>query len=126
MPVTGLDHVNLRAGREMLERLRDFYVDVLGLRVGERRLSSHGYWLYAGDKAIVHLSEERPGDPRPPGVRNTFDHLAFACRGLPEFTARLQALDVAYRKTRSADGHTQLFLSDPAGNGIELNFPPEE
>lgn len=126
MPIKGLDHVNLRAAPPLLKTLRDFYVEVLGLREGARPLPSHGYWLYAEDKAILHLSAERPNEPRPADVRNTFDHIAFACSELTEFIGRLQRLNIEYRLAEpTADGHRQIFLIDPAGNGVELNFPPE-
>jgi hypothetical protein len=36
MPVTAFDHYNVRADRPMLDRLRDFYRDVVRLTVGER------------------------------------------------------------------------------------------
>ncbi|RBJ70372.1 diguanylate cyclase, partial [Pseudomonas sp. MWU12-2534b] len=34
MPVTGFSHYNLRADRQTLDSLRDFYVDIVGLREG--------------------------------------------------------------------------------------------
>lgn len=57
MSVIGLDHYNLRAPRPLLDTLRDFYIDVVGLRLGARPpFRSHGYWLYAGAQAVLHLS----------------------------------------------------------------------
>ena len=51
MTTLGLNHYNLRANRELLDALRDFYCTVVGLTVGERPpFSSFGYWLYAGDQ----------------------------------------------------------------------------
>ncbi|AOJ72405.1 MULTISPECIES: VOC family protein [Burkholderia] len=124
MSVTGLDHYNLRAPRPLLDTLRDFYVDVVGLRPGDRPpFRSHGYWLYAGAQAVLHLSEASPGESRAPNVTNTFDHVAFACSDLPETIARLQRFGIRFS---SADvpltRQHQLFFDDPAGNGVELNF----
>ena len=44
MPITGLGHYNLRAPRELLESLRAFYCDVIGLSTGKRApFGSFGY-----------------------------------------------------------------------------------
>ncbi len=124
MPVQGLDHYNLRASRELLDRLRDWYRDVIGLEVGERPpFRFHGYWLYAGGRPILHLSEAGPGEEHPVPGSGTFDHVAFACRGLAAMQARLDAAGARYRVADvPATGVRQIFLEDPAGNGVELDF----
>lgn len=128
--ITGLNHVNLRAPGPLLDTLRDFYRDVLGLEVGARPggFSSGGYWLYAGDQPIVHLSRQRDGEvPRraldgPPA--GTFDHVAFTASDPQRSARRLAEHGVAFREERSPDTRQhQFFLADPAGNGVELNFP---
>ena len=128
MPVTGFSHYNLRADRAMLDLLRDFYVDVVGLHVGSRPpFGSFGYWLYIGEQAVLHLSEARPHEQRSPHVGGTFDHVAFECVDLAAFEAHLRARGVDFRR-----GHVpvldqwQLFFVDPAGNGVELNFAGSE
>ena len=80
MNVNGIDHYNLRASRETLDALRDFYCGIVGLSVGPRpAFRSFGYWLYAGAKDVLHLSQARPDEVRPVGGASTFDHVAFAC-----------------------------------------------
>ena len=123
--VRGIGHVNLRAPAALVERLRRFYVDIIGLREGPRpafRPGSRGYWLYAGDEAVVHLSIGADGDGAPADT-GWFDHLAFDCEDLDAFRARLGAAGVHYR-TDIVDerGQIQLFLTDPAGIGVELTF----
>jgi catechol-2,3-dioxygenase len=124
MPTIGLSHYNLRASRQMLEVLRDFYVSVVGLQAGFRPpFNSFGHWLYAGQQAVLHLSEARPDENRIAGAVNTFDHVAFSCTGLTEFETRLQQLNINYERVQvPLTGDTQLFFNDPAGNGVELNF----
>ncbi|WP_322024036.1 VOC family protein [Burkholderia sp. BCC1977] len=124
MSVIGLNHYNLRADRAMLDTLRDFYVDVVGLEPGYRPpFQSSGYWLYAGAQAILHLSEARPGDVRPAHVVNTFDHVAFSCENAADMERRLADAQVRYSRTYvPLTRQLQLFLTDPAGNGVELNF----
>jgi glyoxylase I family protein len=122
--VRGLDHYNLRAPRELLERIRDWYRDAIGLEVGERPpFRFHGYWLYAGGRPILHLSEAGAGEAHPVPGSGTFDHVAFACRGIAAMRARLDALGVPYRVADvPLAGVRQIFMHDPAGNGVELNF----
>lgn len=122
--VDGLNHYNLRAQRPLLDLLRDFYVDVIGLRLGFRpAFESFGYWLYAGGKDIVHLTEASKDELRPPDAAGTFDHVAFTCSDLGSIQGRLSAHGVAFATDDvPLTGQIQLFLKDPAGNGVELNF----
>lgn len=124
MPLIAFNHYNLRADRRTLDALRDFYVDVIGLRLGERPPFAHfGYWLYIGGQAVLHLSEARPNETRETHVRGTFDHVAFSCEARHEFEARLRERGIAFRQSHVPLTRThQLFLADPAGNGVELNF----
>lgn len=124
MPVRALDHFNLRAPRSMLERLRDFYRDVVGLVDGERPPFNHyGFWMYAGERAVLHLSADDTAFAGDAAPRSTFDHVAFACSGHAETERRLREAGIAYRTAIvPATGQAQIFLRDPAGNGVELNF----
>lgn len=124
MRVVGLDHYNLRARRDLLDELRDFYCDVVGLSEGDRpAFHNDGYWLYAADRAVLHLSVAKDDDSCPPFADSTFDHAAFACAGRADYERRLMASDVTYRTAViPGTGRKQLFFSDPAGNGVELNF----
>lgn len=124
MTAVGLDHYNIRAPSPLLEELRDFYCAAVGLRVGPRpRFRSHGYWLYAGDQAVLHLSQTRPNETREVGAVPTFDHVAFACADDAAMRDALDRLGIAYEIDDSPDrGQLQIFFEDPAGNGIELSF----
>jgi catechol-2,3-dioxygenase len=124
MATVGLNHYNLRAPRALLEAIKAFYCDVVGLAPGARPpFPVFGYWLYAGDAAILHLVEAQPGEARAAHIAGTFDHAAFTCTGLEATVARLEAMDVPFeRAVVPATRCVQLFLQDPAGNGVELNF----
>ncbi len=124
MRVASLDHYNLRASRDLLEELRDFYCDIVGLSEGDRpAFRGDGYWLYAGDRAVLHLSVAADDDSCPPFADSTFDHAAFACAGRADYERRLAESNVTYRTAViPGTGRTQLFFVDPAGNGVELNF----
>jgi len=124
MKVIGLSHYNLRAPRDLLDQLRAFYVEVVGLEVGQRPpFVTYGHWLYAGGRAVLHLGEA-PRDEAPrEEASGSFDHAAFDCTGRREFETRLAQLGIRYEVAHVP--HTdqvQLFFTDPAGNGVELTF----
>ena len=53
------------------------------------------------------------------------DHVAFSCDDLENFIIKLNNLGVAYTRrdfNLSGDVFTQLEVTDPVGNGVELNF----
>lgn len=124
MPVIGFSHYNLRAPRALLDELRDFYCEVVGLRPGERPpFRSFGYWLYAGPQAVLHLSEARPGEERAGPPSGTFDHAAFSCTGHAAYERELARRGIPYRTALVPETQVlQVFFTDPAGNGVELNF----
>lgn len=129
MGVRGIGHANLRAPAEVIGELRRFYVEVVGLTEGPRpqfRSGSQGHWLYAGGADVLHLSVSRDGAPlsKPNGA---FNHLAFACDDLAGTRARLDAARIPYEvDVVDALGQVQLFLTDPAGMGVELTFAVPE
>jgi catechol 2,3-dioxygenase-like lactoylglutathione lyase family enzyme len=129
MDTIGLHHFNITAPVELLGPVRDFYVEVLGLSVGERPdFVREGFWLYSRGEPIVHLTACADGDARANSKvgPNFFDHIAFSCQGLAGLISRLQQLNVAYEVVKiDSLGQTQVFVRDPAGVGVELNFVNE-
>ncbi len=128
MGLNALNHFTIRVVD--LERTKDFYSVVLGLPVGYRPpLGFPGYWLYCGDVPTVHLIGPREGDEgeRLAGATGLFDHIAFSCTGLAAMRATLAAHGVAFsERIIPRDRQTQLFLHDPDGIAVELNYPPSE
>ena len=130
MPVHALHHFNFRAPAAELRALRDFYCDVVGLLEGARpAFRVPGYWLYAGDAPILHLSQMPAGQslPEVPQRQAALDHVALRCSGLDAMLERLRAHGVDYSVSQvPATGDTQVFFTDPSGMGVELNFgaPP--
>ena len=128
MPVRAFDHYNLRASRALLDELCAFYRDVVGLTLGERPpFRRFGYWLYAGERPVLHLGEADPDELCTAAVSGTFNHASFDCTDQAEFERRLTARGIPYRTARvPLTGQVQLFFKDPAGNGVELAFASDE
>ena len=128
-----IDHINIRAPADLLEQVRDFYCALLGLEEGFRpSFSSSGYWLYANDRPLVHLSLGRaPSAPAARGEtgngpRDGLDHVAFRSSGVDGLRERLDGRGVPYRVSYVAElDLSQVFFTDPVGTGIEVNFPGE-
>jgi catechol-2,3-dioxygenase len=128
MSIRGLAHVNFHAHRELMDAMKDFYCDVVGLEVGPRpNFAMPGYWLYAGGEPIVHLYQATTEEVREPGAPATFDHVAFTCENVSAVEARLRARSTEYRKAAVPGAKVvQIFLTDPARNTVELNFDAGE
>ena len=128
MPVTEINHINLRADRDMMHVLRDFYCDVVGLKVGPRTATtSYGFWLYIGDNDVVHIAEYKKlegSDKTAPeiNVNGTYDHISFTCTDMLSMEAHLTSHLIPYTTRTLLNGVKQINFKDPAGNGIELNF----
>lgn len=124
MNLQSLQHVTLRP--RDLEATRRFYERVIGLHVGERPpFGFPGYWLYVGEEPVLHLvGNDPPTDRLGSGA---IDHIAFGVSGLAKARGRLEAEDIPYHEqTVPRLGLHQLFIEDPDGITIELNFPADE
>jgi len=130
MPLGTLQHFTIEP--QDLERSKDFYVDVLGLKVGDRPpLDFPGYWLYSGDVATVHLMGTRKpcegivvrGTEKKYDDTGRLDHIAFAATDVQGVRKQLASKGVKFRESIvPRTGDTQIFLYDPDGVGVELNF----
>ncbi len=118
-----LDHVNVRTAA--LTGLVQFYEEVLGLKRGDRPdLGFPGAWLYAGERAVLHLVgvEQKP----PPQGVLSLEHFAFAASGLSAFLTNLERLGVPYqRSVQVGTGSIVINLKDPDGNRLHVDFPAE-
>lgn len=124
MQIRTLDHVNISTADP--DATLDFYCGVLGLvddRLRRPDFSFPGAWLFAGDRAVVHLNFV---DEDPTGPANALDHIAFEAVGYAETRRELDERNIAYRASeRPDDGLSQLFVVDPNGVKVELNFREE-
>ena len=132
MPVTELNHYLIRANN--LERTRDFYCTVLGFEVMPRPdFPFPGYWLGVNGKIQVHMAQAGVpnsklyylGSPKNAATNNSgvVDHIAFLATDPDQFVLRLRKFGVPVRPRNFPESQLyQLFLKDPNGLTIELNF----
>ncbi len=132
MPLLRMEHYLVLS--DDIERTRAFYCDVLGMREGFRpSLEFPGYWLYVGDTPCIHVAEWQTyaawtravGLPISTKAAGTgpVDHIAFNASGFDDMRTRLVQRGVRLSENRLDDiGLRQLFLHDPNGVAIELNF----
>ena len=137
MPLSHIEHFLLQTAD--MEKTRAWYVDVLGMRVGPSPdFKFPVFWLYLGDQDVVHVTEggRNVSENRKRYVgqesqstqgSGAIDHLAFRASGLREMMAHLKSLGVDFKQRRVDDqGLYQLFMFDPNGVKIELNYPGAE
>jgi catechol 2,3-dioxygenase-like lactoylglutathione lyase family enzyme len=132
MPVTELNHYFVRANN--LEETKDFYCDVLGLSVMPRpSFPFPGYWLGADGKIQVHMGPAGIDNAElyylgtPTGAANdhagVIDHIAFLASDPNGFIRRFKERGIEYRPRSLPEFDLyQLFVKDPNGLTIELNF----
>ena len=125
MPASKLDHVNIRTTKP--EETRDFFVDVVGLRNGERPpFNFHGYWLYAGDQAVVHISDARDAGAHGLAAGRAgaaIDHVSFRMTGYAALRTLLEHRGIPHEmRIVPRNGDVQVFVDDPNGVTVELTF----
>ena len=121
--ILSINHIQLVAEKDLVLKLRDFYCDIVGLSEGFRpAFERFGFWLYIGDKDVLHLITPKEADGRSP-QKSSFDHVAFKTANYEGVLQKLQSLSIPFEE-KSIPGMTahQIFLRDPAGNRVELNF----
>jgi catechol 2,3-dioxygenase-like lactoylglutathione lyase family enzyme len=118
-----MNHFTILA--EDLQETCAFYRDLLGLTEGYRPdMGFPGAWLYAGDTAVLHVVVRKTLPQPRAGV---LDHMAFSASNLPATVAKLKQRNIKYNLGRQVEtGTWQLFMHDPNGAKVELDFPASE
>jgi len=150
MDIKRVDHYSIRT--RDLERSQRFYTEVIGLRAGPRPpFDFPGYWLYSGEPpadlnnptrnyGLVHLmgwNPDKPGtldayvgarpDAKLESGTGSLDHVAFAATGREAMLERCRRHNVeVIERAVPVLGLHQVFIKDPDGVTLELNFPASE
>jgi catechol 2,3-dioxygenase-like lactoylglutathione lyase family enzyme len=134
MKVKRLDHVNIRSDR--VPETLAFYTSVLGMTClpppgGVD--TTRGAWIYDDDgQPVIHLGGfgfRYPGDgvltsgQEPAMGGGAIHHVALECSGYDEMVARLAEFDLPITTSDVPQiGLRQVFVQDPNGVTLELNF----
>jgi catechol 2,3-dioxygenase-like lactoylglutathione lyase family enzyme len=138
MPLSHIEHFLVAA--DDIDKTGEWYCRVLGMKEGPH--PDFGFpvkWLYLGEVDIVHIgpSAKQAGENQKKYLGRTsqdagsgtgaLDHIAFRATGLQQMMAHLRSQNVAFSERRaSGQALYQLFLYDPNGIKIELNYDARE
>jgi catechol 2,3-dioxygenase-like lactoylglutathione lyase family enzyme len=124
---------------EDIEATKDWYVKVLGFRAGPAPdFKFPVYWLYLGDRDVLHITTggKNVSDNRKKYVgqesevstgTGVIDHVAFRATDLGDMIEHLNKNGIEFKERQVNDqGLYQLFLFDPNGVKVELNFDNAE
>ncbi len=138
MPLAHIEHYLIAA--DDMEATKAWYCSVLGMAEGwHPEFNFPVVWLYLDGKDVVHISQSAKNatDNQKTYLGRTsqntgsgtgaLDHIAFRATGLPDMMAHLKQHKVDF-KERRANGQAlyQLFMFDPNGIKVELNFDAAE
>ena len=127
MTVNAIDHINIQTA-DMAATVR-FFADVLDLGEGDPPPGldpARVRWMFdAGGRPLVHLTTTGtlPAMAPPGPGTGALHHIALDCSDHGAMIARLDRLGEAYRLNDvPAAGIRQIFVTEPNGVLLELNF----
>ena len=118
MRVTRFHHVSVNTNGTPLDEVIRFYRDVLGLgdKLRPEIAGIAGHWHAVGDQEL-HLVGAPPQGTR---IDSTGNHYCVAVDDLDAAIAELDERGIEYQRALQGKGAVQIWISDPAGNTIEL------
>jgi catechol 2,3-dioxygenase-like lactoylglutathione lyase family enzyme len=138
MAISHIEHFLIAA--DDIDATRDWYSRVLGMKAGPHPdFGFPVHWMYLDDTDLVHIGPNarhaneiqkkflgRTSQDSGEGT-GAIDHIAFRATGLRGMLEHLKKEKIHFTQRR-ANGQAlfQLFLYDPNGVKIELNFASEE
>src|SRR3954462_3092620 len=138
MPLSHIEHFLVAS--DDIDATRDWYARVLGMKAGPHPdFGFPVHWMYLDNIDIVHIgpSAKQAGEIQKKYLGRTsqnsqegtgaLDHIAFRATGLRQMLVHLRKEKVHFTQRR-ANGQAlfQLFLFDPNGIKIELNYAAQE
>ena len=113
MKPLAVHHVSINV--DDVETALDFYVGVLGLRARSDRpdFGFAGAWLDAGGQQVHLIQGDVPN--------GNGQHFAVLVADMDDTIHELRARDIKVSDASPVGSNLQAFLSDPAGNLIELH-----
>ena len=139
MSLSSLDHCSIRTVK--LRETREFYVNILGMVDGDRPdFQFPGAWLYVDGVAVVHIIAVDSEDSSSLSLdfdsemgasvltgSGALDHIAFRAKDPELVISQLKVNGYEYRERDIPSMNLfQIFVEDPNGITIELNYWGEE
>ncbi len=118
MNVTRFHHVSINSNDTPLDDMVAFYRDVLGLDDEARPEipGVPGHWHRVGDLQLHLVGAPARGG----GIDPTGHHYCVAVDDLDAAIAELDARGIEYVRAVQGENTVQIWITDPAGNTIEL------
>lgn len=138
MPLSHIEHCLVVA--DDIDLTRDWYCAVLGMEAGPHPdFGFPVHWLYLNGRDVVHITQSarHAGDSQKRYLGRTsqdsgsgtgaIDHIAFRATGLKAMLAHLRSRGIEFSERRASNQALyQLFIIDPNGVKLELNFDADE
>ncbi len=110
-----VNHINICVPPERLEEAKEFYTNLLRLKLIDRPnhlFSSPGYWLDIGD-IHLHIGVE-------PFLGRSSRHTAFSVVDIVKARKHLKAYGIEIQDEAEIPGWARFLFVDPFGNRMEL------
>ena len=118
--VSALDHVNIRT--DDVPTSARYYANLLGLEPRDapsKMTREQACWLFDQQgHAIIHLFK----GTQAPGLTGAIHHVALRCTGKTALLDKLRERGEKFDVCEAGGGLTLVFLRDPHGVLLELNF----
>ncbi|HEY5252247.1 MAG TPA: VOC family protein [Acidimicrobiales bacterium] len=118
MQVTRFHHVSVNTNDVPIDEMVGFYQDLFGL--GDKHRPEipgvPGHWHVVGDQEL-HLVGAPPSGHE---IDTTGNHYCMAVVDLDAAIAELEGRAIEYVRAVQGQGTVQIWITDPAGNTIEL------
>lgn len=100
-----------------LEKAREFYCGLLGLKEVPRPFGPRGFWVQVGDRNVHFGIDDVPERSR------SESHVAFQVDDLQGLRTKLQSAGFKIETPEKMAGHERFQIRDPFGNLVEFIQP---
>ena len=118
MKVIRFQHVSVNTNGAAVDEVVDFYRSVLGLGDQPRPEipGVPGHWHRVGSQELHIVG----APPRGEGIDPTGNHYCVTVADLDEAVAELESRGIEYLRAVQGAGTVQIWITDPAGNTVEI------
>jgi catechol 2,3-dioxygenase-like lactoylglutathione lyase family enzyme len=116
--VTRFHHVSVNCNDTALDEMVSFYGGLFGLDSKQRPdiPGIPGHWFEVSDQELHVVG----APPQGTEIDSTGNHFCIAVEDLDKAIAELEDRKIPYERALQGSGTVQIWISDPAGNTIEL------